>query len=111
MQWLRNWVKTLIRDALRAEIQAQREAEQKHARQLVAEMNDALEMLSAHFAREASRRAREAKKAMEQAPVSDPGVTAAPTDIKRVLRARLIAGGRAAIIAGAAANGAETGTD
>lgn len=101
MKLVRNWLKTLIRSATGDEIRAQRAAEAEHVAKLTREMANSLEMLNSYIAREASRRARETQRALKERE-AESAPAPAVGDIKSVLRARLVSGGRAAIIGGAA---------
>lgn len=99
MRWIRNAVKMLLREAVVEELDRQRAVDRAIARELA----DVLEQHHAFVRREAARRARAVKgdlaaREQNEAPAGPAGQS--PADVKSILRARLMSGGRAAIIAG-----------
>lgn len=95
--WVRNAVATQLRGVVQAEIEAARERDTRLVRELVQEMDDVLEKFTRVVAREAMRRSRDTKKAMEDTG-NGSQLPAPPVDRKQALRAALMGGGRGLIM-------------
>lgn len=85
--WVRNAVATQLRGIVQGEIEAARERDVKIVRELVQEMDDVLEKFTRVVAREAMRRSRDTKKAMEE--TGNGSQLPVPADRRAALRQRL----------------------